>query len=136
MAGANMLYGMGMLDMGMTFSYTQLILDNEIANMANRVVRGIEVNDATLAVDVIRSVGGGVGKQFLMEDHTMEYMRSEQQSTRIFDRQPREFWLANGAKDTATRAQEKALQIFNDHKAIALDAPTLNELKRIVDSMK
>ena len=131
-----MLYGMGMLEMGMTFSYTQLILDNEIANMVNRSVRGIEVNDKTLAVDVIRSVGGGVGKNFLMEDHTMEYMRSEQQNTRIFDRQPRELWLGAGCKDAAERAAERALQIFNDHKAEPLDVPTLNELKRIANSVK
>lgn len=134
LAGANMLYGMGMLEMGMTYSYTQLVVDDEIANMVRRVIRGIKVDDDTLAVDIIRSVGGGSGKNFLMEEHTMEYVRTEQQMAKFFDRKPREDWVNAGAKDATVRAREKARHIFHSHKPEPLDAPTQKELQRIVAS--
>jgi len=126
-----MLYGMGMLEMGMTFSYTQLVLDNEIANMVNRSVRGVDINDSTLAVDVIRKVGGGVGKNFLREKHTREYMRSEQQTSVIFDRMSYGKWLSAGAEDATARAREKARDIFYNHKPEPLDEAILKELDRI-----
>ena len=43
-----------MLEMGMTFDYAKLVMDNEFAYMIKHAVKGIDVDDATLAVDVIR----------------------------------------------------------------------------------
>ncbi|NIO04388.1 MAG: Trimethylamine methyltransferase MttB, partial [Proteobacteria bacterium] len=57
LAGANLIYGLGMLEMGMTLSFAQLVMDNEFARMIKHVVKGIPVNDETLAVDVIREIG-------------------------------------------------------------------------------
>ena len=51
MAGVNLIYGLGMLDLGMTFSYEQLIIDNEIAGMVNRVLKGVRVTDDSLELD-------------------------------------------------------------------------------------
>ena len=33
LAGANLIYGLGMIESGMTFDYGQLLMDNEIAKM-------------------------------------------------------------------------------------------------------
>ncbi len=129
-----MLYGMGMLELGVSFSYAQLFVDDEIASMVRRVVRGVEVNDDTLAVDLIRSVGGGQGKHFLMEEHTMEYMKREQQSARLFDRKMRDNWVGDGSKDGTKRATEKAHHVFHTHKPEQLEQCVLNELRRIVES--
>lgn len=133
LAGANLLYGMGMLELGNNFSYAQLVIDNEIAAMVKRIIRGVEVNDTSLAVDVIREVGGGQGKTFLMEDHTMEYLRQEQQDAALFDRKMRENWVDDGMKDAATRAAEVAKHIYHTHKPAPLDAAVLKEFKRIID---
>ncbi len=129
-----MLYGMGMLELGVSFSYAQLIIDNEIASMVKRVVRGVDVTDCTMAVDLIRSVGGGQGKHFLLEEHTMEYVKKEQQSAKVFDRKMRDNWVTDGSKDGTKRAEEMALHIFNTHKPEPLGTPVLNELKRIIES--
>lgn len=133
MAGANLLYGMGMLELGNNFSYAQLVIDNEIAGMVKRVIRGVDVNDTSLAVDVIREVGGGQGKTFLLEDHTMDYLRSEQQNAVVFDRQMRENWVNAGKRDAAVRAAEIAKEIYHTHKPTPLDAAVRNEFKRIID---
>lgn len=135
LAGANILYGMGMLEMGVTFSFGQLILDDAIAKMVKRVVRGVEVSDATMAVDVIREVGGGQGKQFLTSQHTVDYMRKEQEAGGIFDRNARLTWQAmTGGKDAAERANETAKEILSSHKPEPLENSVRNELKRIVAS--
>jgi len=135
MAGANVLYGMGMLDMGMTFSYTQLLLDNEIANMVNHVTRGIDVTDATMAVDTIREVIGSPINHFLMEEHTLEHMWEQSQPT-LFNRLSRGNWLSAGAEDASALAAKKAQQIFRNHKPQPLDVAVLKQLRSIVDSIK
>lgn len=130
------MYGMGMLELGVLFSYTQLLIDNEIAAMVKRIIRGVDVTDDTMAVDLIKSVGGGAGKDFLTEEHTMEYMRSEQQNTRLFDRRMRETWEELGSTDVATRAAKTARDILHNHKPTPLDADVLKQFAKIIDDVE
>jgi trimethylamine--corrinoid protein Co-methyltransferase len=39
LAGANLIYGLGMLEMGMTISFGQMVMDNEFAGMIKYLVR-------------------------------------------------------------------------------------------------
>ena len=57
LAGANMIYGVGMLDSALTWDYASALLQNEFIEMVLRVVNGIQVSDETFAMDVIRDVG-------------------------------------------------------------------------------
>ena len=135
LAGANVIYGMGMLEMGVTFSYAQLMLDDAIAKMVQRVVSGVDVTDDTLAVDVIKDVGGGQGKQFLTHQHTFDFMRKEQVSGGLFDRSARQTWLMNtGGKDSAQRAADLAKEVLATHKPEPLDAIVQKEIRRLVES--
>lgn len=130
-----MIYGMGMLELGVTFSYAQLIVDNEIAKMCKRVVRGVNVDDDTMAVDLIKKVGGGSGKHYLTEKHTLDYMKAEQSRASIFDRRMRQNWeLEVGGKDCAERAAEKAREILNEYKPQPLDEDVKAQLRKIVES--
>lgn len=135
LAGANVIYGMGMLEMGVTFSFAQLMLDDAIAKMVQRIVSGVDVSDDTLAVDVIKEVGGGQGKQFLTSQHTVDYMRKEQAPCGLFDRNARQTWMINtGGKDAAERAAEAAKDILASHKPEPLDAAVQKEIRRLVES--
>ena len=78
-----MIYGMGMLELGRTFSFTQLVIDNEIAGMVKRVIQGIGVSDETLATDLIKKVGAG--RDFLSQRHTLNMMKREQSQAKLFD---------------------------------------------------
>ena len=53
MAGANLIYGAGMIESGVTFDSAQFVMDNEIARMIKHIVGGIRVDDESLAVDDI-----------------------------------------------------------------------------------
>jgi len=65
----------GLLDSTMVSSYGQLVLDNELCNYVNRFLKGIEVNEETIALDVIDRVG--CGGNFLTEMHTAEHFKEE-----------------------------------------------------------
>lgn len=135
LAGANVIYGMGMLEMGVTFSYAQLMLDDAIAKMVQRVVSGVDVTDETLAVDVIKEVGGGQGKQFLTSPHTSEFMRKEQIVGGLFDRSARQTWMMKtGGRDVAAVAADAAREVLETHKPEPLDAVVQKEIRRLVES--
>jgi trimethylamine--corrinoid protein Co-methyltransferase len=65
----------GILDSVMAMSYEKFLLDLQIIAMANRVVRGVHIDDETLALDAIHEVGPG--GEFLTNDHTLKFCRSE-----------------------------------------------------------
>jgi trimethylamine--corrinoid protein Co-methyltransferase len=121
LAGANFIHhAAGMLEDMSTIAYEQFVMDNELLGMAMRAVRGIEVNDETLALDAIDRVGPG--GHYLMDEHTLRYMRTEHYyPSAIFDRQGREMWEEAGATDAWARAKEVARRILAEHQPEPLD---------------
>ncbi len=113
LAGGNYIHeAFGMLDGALTVSYAQYIIDNDIVGSCLRTLRGIEVNQDTLAYDIIAKVGPG--GNYLSEEHTIKYMRTESFSPRASDRQPYHRWLDAGSKDSWKRAEEIAAQILQE----------------------
>jgi trimethylamine--corrinoid protein Co-methyltransferase len=130
MAGANLIYGAGMLDSGLIFSYAQLVIDNDIFKMIRKVMQGMHIDDENLAVDIIKSVGPG--GDFLMQEHTMKYMRTLPSVPNLIERGNREDWLASGGKGLAERAAEKAAEIMANHKPVSLSEDAKSALRAIV----
>ena len=93
LAGANIIYGLGMLEMGMTISYSQLLMDAEMAEMMLFSMDGIVVNDETLSVDVIKEVGPR--SDFLAHMNTFENMYI-QSKPKLIDRLTRDRWNEAG----------------------------------------
>jgi len=130
LAGANLIYGLGMIEMGMTIDYGQLVMDNEFARMIKYTVQGIPVNDETLAVDVMHDVGPS--KDFLGHDHTFRHMHEQSQPT-LIDRRMREDWQADGGTDLHQRATAKAREILETHQPEPLPDEVLAEMRSIVE---
>ena len=130
MAGANLIYGLGMIEMGMTIDYGQMVMDNEFARMIKYLVQGIPVNDETLAVDVIKEIG--VGKDFLSHASTYKHMRTQSQP-KLIDRRMREDWQAAGATDIYQRALEEARYILENHKPDPLPDDVPAAIRSIVE---
>lgn len=126
-----MIYGMGMLELGITFDLTQLVIDNEIARMVRIAIKGIEVNDETIALEAIKQVGPG--GNFLSAKHTLRHMK-EQSHSKLIDRKMRESWESSGSKDMVERAHEELLSILKNHKPEPLPAETLSSLRSIVEN--
>jgi trimethylamine--corrinoid protein Co-methyltransferase len=130
LAGANLIYGLGMIEMGMTIDYGQMVMDNEFARMIKYLVQGIPVNDETLAVDVIKEIG--VGKDFLSHESTYKHMRTQSQP-KLIDRRMREDWQAAGGTDIYHRALEEARYILENHKPDPLPDAVLSTIRSIVE---
>jgi len=129
LAGANLIYGPGMLESGITFDVAQLVLDNEFARMIKQTVRGFTVDDESLAVDVIKSVGPS--KDFLAQEHTLKHMRTHSRPE-LIDRNEMETWQASGATDSYQRALEKARDILQNHKPEPLPEKVLAQIRSII----
>ena len=125
-----MVYGLGMLEMGVTLDFGQLVMDNEFAGMIKHVLNGIPVNDETLAVDVIHSVGPF--KDFLGTKHTLKHMKSQSQP-QLIDRRRRPKWEELGKTDIYERASAKAKEILETHQPDPLPDSVLSEIRMIIE---
>ena len=111
LAGGNFIHdAAGFLEFCMTASYDKLVVDNEIIGMVMRAVDGIKVNDETLAFDLIKKAGPG--GHFISARHTRRHMRSELYKPQHSDRENRDRWQKDGAKDSRQRATGKAQEIL------------------------
>ena len=117
--------------MGLTMSYEQLLIDQEIVKMIRRILQGITVNKDTIGLDVIKAVGAS--GNYLSQRHTLKYMRSELSTTNLINRRMRDNWLNAGGKDMATVANEQAIQILENYKATPLPADVRKKIRDIVE---
>ena len=131
MAGANLIYGLGMLESGVTIDYAQLVMDAEFARMVKYCVPGIPVSDETLAVDVIAEIGPF--NDFLSHDDTFKGMRTQSRS-KLIDRRVREEWAADGSTTLYDRALAEARRILETHRPTPLPEAVAAELKSIIDA--
>ncbi len=120
-----------MLELGVTFDYAQLVMDNEIFKMVKTAVGGIPITDEDIALDVIHEVGPG--GHFVGHDHTFENFRKVQSQTSLIDRQNREAWLASGSTSMTDRAYDIAISILEEHKPEPLPEAAKEEIRQIVE---
>jgi trimethylamine---corrinoid protein Co-methyltransferase len=104
LAGTRSTGAMGIVGADQGISLEQLVLDNEFIRSYNYVMDGFEVNEETLAFDLIRQVG--IGGNFLSEEHTVRHMSDSYFPSDIFLRNTYDTWLAGGQKSAYDLAHE------------------------------
>jgi trimethylamine---corrinoid protein Co-methyltransferase len=129
LAGANLIYGAGMLESGMTIDYAQLVMDAEFARLIKFCVNGVPVTDETLSVDVIHDVGAF--SDFLSHEDTYRHMR-EQSQPQLIDRRVREEWSAAGSTSLYDRARAEAIRLLESHQPTPLPGGVAAEMAAIV----
>jgi trimethylamine--corrinoid protein Co-methyltransferase len=116
LAGSNYIHhSAGLLESMLTVAYEQYVIDDDINGSIMRAVRGIEVTEETLSVDLIDQVCRGEG-HFLGTPQSLALMNTEYYYPHTGDRKRREDWEADGALDMRERARRKARQILQTHK--------------------
>jgi len=118
MSGANYIHdAAGLMESDLTVSYEKLVIDDEILGMCQRVLRGIEVSDGTLAMDLLREKDPG--QDFLAEEHTVTHMRSEFFTPRLANRDRRDEY---GKGDSAAaRAAARVREVRQETPVSRLD---------------
>ena len=129
LAGANIVSGAGGVEHCYTVDPVQLVIDDEIIGMTFRTVRGFEVNDDTLGLDVLAQVGPG--GNFLTDKHTLKYFRGEYFRPRVFNRDVRDVWKSKGEKDLNESARQRARTILKEHEPAHLSEDIIKEFDSI-----
>jgi trimethylamine---corrinoid protein Co-methyltransferase len=129
LAGAQMAHDVGYLDSGMTNSIEQVVICDEIIAYTKHFMKEMEVNDETLALDIIHKIGPD--GDFLSDNHTLKNYRKDWYP-KLFERRNYEGWKKAGSKTMRQRAQEKALDILEHHKPEPLPVDILNQIDQIV----
>ena len=125
----DIILGLGALEGARITSPEALVIDNEIIDYALRFVQGFEVNDDTLAMDIIHKVGpGGI---FLGEKHTLEHFR-ERWMSRLSNIDSFETWQKKGSKSIYEAAKEKVKEILATHKPEPIPEDVDREISRIL----
>lgn len=109
------LHSCGILDSFNLLSYEKYIIDEHLVAMCKRLAEGINVNDETLAVDLIKQVGPK--GQYLEEMHTTMYYRKEHCTSKLFVKEGLEVWEKKGAKSAVDRAYEEMQKRLSKYKA-------------------
>jgi len=125
--------GVGTLEGARLTSPESMVIGNEIIDYALRFTQGLEVNDETMAIDVIDKVGpGGI---FLGEKHTLKHFR-ERWMSRFFDIDSFETWQKKGSKSIDEVAREKVKEILATHKPEPIPEDTQKEISKILKRAK
>lgn len=135
LAGGNLIHdAAGFLEFCMTASYDKLVIDNEINGMIMRAVEGITVNEETLAFDLLKKVGPG--GHFVSARHTRRHMRSEQYHPQLSNRDNREKWEKEGAKDTKARAATKVREILEQPEHLVLSPEVRAQINQEIPGLQ
>ncbi len=114
-AGCNMItQACGMQASLMGCSLESYVIDNDMLGAILRSVRGIEVDDETLAPEIIAEAVRGDG-HFLGAADTYARMQSDFLYPDLADRQSVDDWQAEGGLDIRARARTRAREILARH---------------------
>jgi trimethylamine--corrinoid protein Co-methyltransferase len=127
--GGNLIHDLGYLESGLTFSFAQLAICNEIVDWIKAFTQKVEVSKETLALDVVREVREG--GQYLSHDHTRRHFR-EIWYPKLFERGGYNDWQTRGGQDLAERASRQVKQILETHQPEPLPQAIQKRLKEIV----
>jgi len=131
MSGINCICGAGIIDGQNLWAKEQLIIDSEIANMVGRLIKGIEINDETLSVDLIKEIGH-FPSHYLGNAHTRKWWKSEQFVPMLSVRGFYDEWVKRGSKDVIDNANEMVNEILRTHEPTPLPEDVDKEIDNIL----
>ena len=130
LAGVNMVSGPGMLDFESTQSVEKLIIDNEIAGMVKRLLRGIGDYGTPFASEILKDYEEK--EELLSHSSTLKYFRKELfLPSSIIDRMTRDSWKSSGSMSARKRAKEMASKLLEKPPIKPIDQILVKELDNI-----
>ena len=109
LAGADVLGGVGQVECATVFSPLQAVLDDELGQMLKKYMRTPEIDDESLAWDLMMNVD--VGGHFLANEHTLKHCRSNF-TPQAFARISRDVWQESGKRDAMANARDICAELM------------------------
>lgn len=133
-AGINIIVNAGAFATVSTVSYEQLVLDDEISGICQQLLRGIEVSEETLALDLIESVGPG--GNFLAQKHTLNHWRHDYWLPQVSNRKTFTSWSEEGGRDIVAVAAERVRKLMAEHQPKRLPQTIQDALRCICEAFE
>ncbi len=129
-SGANMIYeSAGMQASLLGVSMEGFVIDNDMLGAVNRSIRGIEINDESLSVEVMRDVCVDGPKHYLGHDQTMNLMQKDYVYPNVGDRTSPKEWAEQGSTDVVQKSRIIADNILSSHFPRYIDDATDRQLR-------
>jgi trimethylamine--corrinoid protein Co-methyltransferase len=126
---ANLVHDVGYLESGKCYSLEMLAISDEVIGYIRRYCRGIEVNDETLALDLIAELGPE--GDYLSSEHTVNHYR-ETWYPSLFNRNHFDGWVAEDGQTLGERARKGVEEILKNHAPEPLDQKVRQEIEKIL----
>jgi len=126
--GGNMIHDIGYMESGLLGSLELVVICDEIISWLKTSMQGLEINEETLALDVIHE--HALQGDFLEVDHTRRHVR-EDWRPRLVDRQNFEQWLAGGGTSMRERARTVIDEILAEEPRSVLSPDIAKKVREI-----
>ncbi|MBW2410284.1 MAG: trimethylamine methyltransferase family protein [Deltaproteobacteria bacterium] len=130
LSGAAMVHDTGFLDCADTGSLEMLVMNDEIIAMTKRVMRGLEVSDDTLMLDLIDQVGPG--GEFASAIETARRCRQEIFNSKLMDREPWQDWEQNGSASMLDRVRQRLQYILSNDQPLSVSQKIAEKIESIL----
>lgn len=134
LSGANLVHDTGYMESGKTGSLEMIVMVNEIIGYIKRIMKGIRVDEETLATEVINDVGPG--GDFLTHEHTLKHFREEIWELSLIDRQIYSKWVDSGSKKMSDRIKDKVKYILGNHVPQPLPEKAKKRIREIMNKLR
>jgi len=129
--GGNLVHDVGYLESGLCGSLPQLVICDEILSWLEAFMKGVEISDESLALNIIHEIGPD--GQHIDSDHTLKNYR-KRWYPKLFERANYDGWKAKGGKDLRERATEQVNKILAEHTTKPLPKDVADAVHAIVES--
>jgi trimethylamine--corrinoid protein Co-methyltransferase len=129
LAGADIFGHLGICGVDQASSLDMLVMQHELIGFVERLMRSFEVNDETLALDVVKEVGSG--GTFMDHEHTAAHFRQELWFPKLLDRRFYDAWAAGGKVTMAERCRQEKERLLATHQPEPLPDDLEQEFQRI-----
>ena len=133
-AGANLIYeSAGMHGSLLGCCLESYAIDNDMLGAINRTVRGVDISDESLAVEVMRQVCIEGPVHFLGHPQTLDNMQKEYLYPEIADRASPKEWKEQGSTDILDKAEKSVAEILASHFPDHINADLDQKLREHFD---
>ncbi len=132
LTGGDLCHDVGYTESGLTGSILQTAMMDESIGYSRYIARGIEVNEDTLAVDVIQSVGPN--GHYLREPHTRKHFQTELWYPNLCDRHNFEDWEMMGRTTMRDRVISRVQDILATHQPSSIKAETKQAIQVVLEA--
>jgi trimethylamine--corrinoid protein Co-methyltransferase len=133
LAGTNIIFGAGGLETGLTLDFAKLVLDHECIGNIQRMLRGVNLSDEELALDLQEKMGPGAS--YMTTRHTLAHCRSFSKGD-LFNRETIGTWSKRQDRTLVDDAYDRARSLLESHKPAPLSEKVLNSMNEIVADLE